>query len=299
MFDTMTERELNTLEARFDGQFGYRAMVESQLFDCLPEEQQEEYERFSGPAEPKSFVPIDDMCDEAALEAIEEGLDRSVYGWQRERFFGRLRQSQNEASAIRAALQAVESRAAIYELVNRAVAFDAATPAWMFDAADCAAVNLRPLDRLDDKLQGDFERADEGLAARRAEMRARFFARLSESQAEARAIRAPLSQVRGRDVLYALINRALAFDNFTPAWMRDESACALWGLRPLDSLADVLMGDFERAEARLEHRAKAEVKTRAAFAPVRMQKGTASTIAYTPAYQAKMLKAGYRIVCPV
>jgi hypothetical protein len=87
--------------------------------------------------------------------------------------------------------------------------------------------------------------------------RSAFFARLGESQAEAKAIRERLGKVENRqqpclvrqDRLYDLINQASEFDAATPAWMHDVGQCQEFGLRPLDRLDDMLLPDFERVEA--------------------------------------------------
>jgi hypothetical protein len=182
----------------------------------------------------------------------------------------------------------IENRQQLYDLANRATTFDQATPAWMFDAKQCAALDLRPLDCLADKVQNDLEQAEARLAARQ---RDQFFARLKESQAEARAIRAKLDKVRAAEQLEELVKQAAAFDAATPAWMLDEGQCAAVGLRPLDRLNDKLRNDFAPAEARLR---KATKPVKPVFIPVRMtNRQGGSLIAYSQAYVDRKLREGY------
>ncbi len=231
-----------------------------------------------------------DRLDDMLLPDFEQVETHCATRWTRDQFFARLSESQAEAKAIRAQLSQVENRQQLYDLASRAITFDQATPAWMLDARQCAALDLRPLDCLADKVQGDLEQAEARLAARQ---RDQFFARLKESQAEARAIRAKLDKVRTAEQLGELVKRVAAFDAATPAWMLDEGQCAAVGLRPLDRLKDKLRSDFTPAEARLRKAAK---PVKPVFIPVRMtNRQGGSLIAYSQAYVDRKLREGYRV----
>lgn len=257
----------------------------------------------------------EDQCGEFSLQPLAylgdkldgdfERAEARLAPRLRDQFFARLEASQAEAKAIRARLSQAETREQpclvrqdrLYALATQAIAFDNATPGWMLDAGQCAALDLRPLDCLADKVQNDLEQAEARLAARQ---RDQFFARLKASQAEARVVRDELSSAKTAEQLGELVKRVAAFDTATPDWMFDGQRCAALSLKPLDRLADVLRGSLGQVEARLSacrqerHRATKPVK--AVFVPVKMtNRRGGSLIAFSQAYVDRKLREGYSV----